>query len=145
MSDVFKNKLTTGFWIVSVLALLWNAMGVMAYLQQAYNTEEYRANFNEAQLAIIDATPAWATAAFAIAVFAGIIGCVLLLLRKKLAKLFFIISFLGIVAQNAYSFGLTDAMQYFKGFDWFLVISVPIVAILLILYSRKAISRHWIT
>jgi hypothetical protein len=145
MSDVFKNKPTTGFWVVSVLALLWNVMGVMAYLQQAYNTEEYRANFNEAQLAIIDATPAWATAAFAIAVFAGIIGCVLLLLRKKLAKTLFIISFLGIVVQNAYSFGFTDAMQYFKGFDWFLVISVPVIAILLIMYSRKAISRHWIT
>src|SRR5690606_26733091 len=145
MSDVFKNKPTTGFWIISVLALLWNIMGVMAYLQQAYNTEEYRANFNEAQLAIIDATPAWATAAFAIAVFAGIIGCVLLLLRKKLAKTLFIISFLGIVAQNAYSFGFTDAMQYFTEFNWFLIISVPIIAILLIMYSRKAISRHWIT
>jgi len=145
MSDVFKNKPTTGFWVVSVLALLWNIMGVMAYLQQAYNTEEYRANFNEAQLAIIDATPAWATAAFAIAVFAGIIGCVLLLLRKKLAKTLFIISFLGIVAQNAYSFGFTDAMQYFTEFNWFLIISVPIIAILLIMYSRKAISRHWIT
>lgn len=145
MSDVFKNKPTTGFWIVSVLALLWNIMGVMAYLQQAYNTEEFRANFNEAQLAIMDATPAWATAAFAIAVFAGIIGCILLLLRKKLAKVFFIISFLGIVAQNAYSFGFTDASQYFKAFDWFLIISVPVIAILLILYSKKAISRHWIT
>ena len=145
MSDVFKNKPTTGFWIVSVLALLWNIMGVMAYLQQAYNTEEFRANFNEAQLAIMDATPAWATAAFAIAVFAGIIGCILLLLRKKLAKIFFIISFLGIVVQNAYSFGFTDASQHFKAFDWFLVISVPVIAILLILYSKKAISRHWIT
>ena len=145
MSDVFKNKPTTGFWVVSVLALLWNIMGVMAYLQHAYNTEEYRANFNEAQLAIMDATPAWATAAFAIAVFAGIIGCILLLLRKKLAKAFFIISFLGIVVQNAYSFGFTDASQYFKTFDWFLAISVPVIAILLILYSKKAISRHWIT
>ena len=145
MNDVFKNKPTTGFWIVSVLALLWNIMGVMAYLQHAYDTEEYRANFNEAQLAIMDATPAWATAAFAIAVFAGIIGCILLLLRKKIAKLFFIISFLGVVVQNAYNFGFTDVSQFFGGFDWFLVLAVPIVAILLILYSRKAISRHWIT
>lgn len=145
MSDVFKNKPTTGFWIVSVLALLWNIMGVMAYLQQAYNTEEFRNNLNEGQLAIIDATPAWATAAFAIAVFSAIIGSVLLLLRKKFAKLLFIISFLAIVVHDIYIYTFTDIMKYFGGFDWFLALSVPIIAIFLILFSKKAISRHWIT
>ena len=38
----------------------------------------------EAYRAIVENRPAWATAAFAIAVFGGAFGCLLLLLRKWL-------------------------------------------------------------
>lgn len=34
------NKPTSAFWIISAVALLWNIMGVIAYLGQAYMTEE---------------------------------------------------------------------------------------------------------
>ncbi len=37
------NKPTVLFWIIGVVALIWNAMGVNAYIQQAYNTESYQA------------------------------------------------------------------------------------------------------
>ena len=38
-----NNKPTTTFWIIGVIALLWNIMGVLAYLGQAYMTDEVRA------------------------------------------------------------------------------------------------------
>ncbi|MDH5412635.1 MAG: hypothetical protein OEW87_00730, partial [Flavobacteriaceae bacterium] len=78
------------FWIIGVIALIYNGMGINAYLQQAYNTESFQAMYSAEQLELIAMTPAWATAAFAIAVFAGFLGCIGLLLRKKWAKSLFL-------------------------------------------------------
>ncbi|MBN2868591.1 MAG: hypothetical protein JXK08_07965, partial [Flavobacteriaceae bacterium] len=50
------------FWIVSVIALLWNAMGVMAYLGQAFLTEEALAAMPPEQQEIYSIDyPAWYT------------------------------------------------------------------------------------
>ena len=88
MTDQSTTKPPVWFWIISVVALLWNGMGVNAYLQQAYMTEGFKAQYNAEQLEAIANTPAWVTAAFAIAVFAGFLGCVGLLLRKKMGQTF---------------------------------------------------------
>ena len=71
------------FWIISILALIWNSMGVNQYLQQAYNTEAFKSMVSTEELEMIGQLPTWYTAVFAIAVFAGALGCILLLLRKK--------------------------------------------------------------
>ena len=71
------------YWIISVIALVWNGMGVNAYLQQAYDTESYRTMYTQEQLDIAANLPAYITAAFAIAVFGGTLGSILLLLRKN--------------------------------------------------------------
>ena len=79
------NKPTAAFWIIAVLALIWNIMGVMAYLAQAFMTDDMKALLPEAEREMYENKPAWATAAFAFAVFAGLIGALALLLRKKWA------------------------------------------------------------
>lgn len=75
------------FWILSVLALIWNLFGVMAYLSSAFMTDEMKASMTEAELRLAENTPAWATAAFAIATWGGLLGCIALLFRKKWARL----------------------------------------------------------
>jgi hypothetical protein len=79
------NKPPVWFWIVSVLALLWNGAGVYQYLQQAYNTDSFKAMCTPEQLEVYANLPSWYTAVFAIAVFGGFLGCLMLLFRKKIA------------------------------------------------------------
>lgn len=140
-----SSKPPIWFWVVSVIALLWNIMGVNAYLQQAYKSEAFRANFNEQQLAILDATPAWATAAFAIAVFAGALGCIALLLRKKWAKPLFLISFIAVLVQFSHELFMTNASDYYDSFAWIMTISIPIIAALLVKLSKTSIAKNWIS
>ena len=87
-----KSKSPKGFWIIGIVALLWNLMGVASYLQQAYMTDEALAALPAEQQALYENVPAWVTGAFALAVFGGLLGCILLLMKKKLAALLFIIS-----------------------------------------------------
>ncbi|HPF74040.1 MAG: hypothetical protein H7A20_00100 [Rhodanobacteraceae bacterium] len=81
-----SSKPPVWFWIVSVVALLWNMLGVMAFVGQMMMTPDMLAQLPEAQRVQIEARPMWATIAFGIAVFGGAIGCALLLIRSRLAK-----------------------------------------------------------
>lgn len=71
------------FWVVSVIALLWNLLGVMNYLNQAFNQVALMEAMDQAQREVFEGIPAWATAAFAIAVFSGTLASIGLLVRKN--------------------------------------------------------------
>lgn len=144
MTDLSSNKPPIWFWIVSVLALVWNAMGVNAYLQQAYDTEAHRSQYTAEQLQAMAEQPSWYTAAFAIAVFAGTLGCIALLIRRKIAKPLFILSLIAVLVQLYHNLIMTSAIQDAGTFGMVMAIMIPIIAILLIMLAKKAASNGWI-
>jgi len=139
MSENSTNKPPIWFWIVSVLGLIWNGMGVNAYLQQAYNTESFREMYPPEQLEIIANHPAWLTAAFAIAVFGGAIGCLALLLRKKWATTLFLLSLIAVIFQMGYAF-INDQVT-----SMVMVLMIIVFAIFFVWFSRKSAAKGWIS
>ena len=138
------RKPSTSFWVISIIALLWNLMGVNAYLQQAFQTDTFKAMYNEEQLKMIAEAPAWTTAAFAIAVFGGFFGSVLLLLRKQSAKTIFIISLLGILVQMYYNFFIIDSIAVYGPGAMAMPIMVILFAVFLIWYTNFCTKKNWI-
>ncbi|MFI0429129.1 hypothetical protein [Mariniflexile sp. HMF6888] len=134
-----KEKPPVWFWIVSVIALLWNAMGVKEYLGQAYQTESWRAALTDEQFEMISSFPSWLTAAFAIAVFAGALGSLGLLLRKKWAYMLLVVSLIAVIAQMGYIL----IQGHFDGIG--MTISIIAFAIFLVWFSKKSISKVWIS
>lgn len=132
-----SNKPTTAFWIIGIVALLWNLMGVSAYLQQAYMTAEELAALTAEQNALFENTPAWVTAAFALAVFGGTLGCILLILRKKLSSFLFVISFFSLLGQIIYIVFMSNTLDVY-GFEGVIMplLALPVSAFL-IWYSKK--------
>lgn len=79
-----SNKPSKAFWIIGILALLWNLMGASAYMFQTLATDEMIANMPpEQQAEMMIEHPAWLTALFALAVFGGVIGCIFFLLKRN--------------------------------------------------------------
>ena len=138
-----NSKPSGSFWAISIIALLWNLMGVNQYILMAYKSESVRAGLSAEKLALIDATPVWSTAAFAIAVFAGALGCVALLFRKKIANTLFLVSFLGIIIQNIDAF-MRFKVSEFNGVELTMTLLIPLIALFLIWYSKKCISKGWL-
>lgn len=97
---------TANRWIKPVLitALLWNILGVFAFSMQLLLTPEMVSKLPQEQQLAYNSQPLWATLAFAIAVFGGALGCVLLLFKKSLATLTLIISLAAVLAQQYYNF-----------------------------------------
>lgn len=134
------NKPPVWFWIVSVVALLWNGLGVMAYLTRAFATDEMIAALPEEQQAeFLTEYPAWYTAAFAIAVFAGALGSLGLLLRKKFAYSLFVLSAIGAIVQHVYLFMNIEMASVV------MPIMIIVVCLFLIWFSKKSSAKGWIS
>jgi len=138
------NKPKTAFWIIAVIALIWNLMGVMAYLGQAYMTDEAKALLTEAEKALYDNVPIWVTAAFAIAVFGGVLASIALLMRKQIAKTLFLVSLIGILVQMIYNFFISGAMDVYGPGEIIMSTMVIVIGVYLYLYSKKSIINGWL-
>ena len=136
MSDS-SNKPEISFWIIGIIALIWNILGVVAYLMQAYMTEEDLLALPLEEQALYSDIPAWVTAAFALAVFGGLLGCLLLLLRKKLATFVFIISLIGIIVQMIYNVFMSKAAEVFGPGNMIMPLMVIVIGTFLIWYSKR--------
>lgn len=80
-----KGSVPWHLWLVGVLALLWNGYGGYDYVMTQTNNAAYLANYTEAQRAYFDSFPMWMEAVWAIGVWGGVLGSILLLLRSKWA------------------------------------------------------------
>jgi hypothetical protein len=130
---------------VAGIALVWNLLGVMAYVQQAYMGPEAIAALPEAQRALMDATPAWATAAFAIAVHGGALGSLALLMRKAWAVPVLVLSLLAVIVQMFHSFIMSNSFEVFGPGGVIMPVMVIIIAVYLVVLSMKARDNRWIS
>lgn len=129
------------FWVISIIALIWNGLGVANYFAQM--NPEVLEMYRESERMIVSGRPAWATAGFALAVFGGAIGSILLLLRSSASFYLFVISFVGVIVAMLHSLGLDIE---FGGAEIAGIVVMPIaVAGFLIWYSMLAQRNRWIS
>jgi hypothetical protein len=139
-----SNKPKTWFWVVSALALVWNLMGVMAYITQVTMTPEAMQALPEDQQALYSSMPSWATGAFAIAVWGGALASILLLLRRKWATAVLILSMAAILVQMYHSFFVSNSFEVFGPGGLVMPIMIIVFAAGLIWFSRKATAEGWL-
>lgn len=143
MSEVSENKAPKWFMIVAVILLIWNLLGVMAYLMQVTMSPEALAALPEAQLELLENTPAWATVAFAVAVNGGALGCLLLVLKRNLAGFFLQLSLAAVLVQMFYSFFMSKSFEVFGPGGLVMPVMVIVIAIYLVVLASKAKANRW--
>jgi len=139
MNDEAVRRVHWSFWLIGVVTLVWNVGGVINFLVQM-NPEMLDA-FRESERAIIEGRPAWATAAFAIAVFGGALGCLLLLFKKSVATYAFIASLLGVIVTMIHTLGVD--IEFGLGEILGIILMPLVLAVFLIWYSTYAEGNGW--
>jgi hypothetical protein len=139
------NKVPTWFYVVAVIALLWNAAGLMAVIADLRLSAADIATLPADQQALYAARPGWSVVGSVIAVCAGTLGCLLLLLRKRLAIVLFGLSLAGIVLQNIGIFVIAGAGKNGDPVPFVLQGIVFLIAIGLLLLARRAKANGWLT
>ncbi len=138
MNDKTVGGVHWSFWTIGAVALIWNVMGGINFFAQM--NADTLAAYPEAARALVEGRPAWATGAFAIAVFGGALGCLLLLLRKSAALYLFVASLLGVIVTNIHTLGVAGSTEIWVGS----VMSLAVAAFL-IWYSKQAGNKGWIS
>ena len=131
------------FMVVAAVLLVWNLLGVMAYIAQVTMGPQALAAMPDEQRQVIENTPAWATAAFAVAVNFGALGCVLLLLKRNLAGLFLQLSLAGVVVQMFHSFFMSNSFEVYGPGGLVMPVLVIVIAIYLVALAAKAKAHRW--
>jgi hypothetical protein len=140
MNDKTVGGVHWSFWLIGAIALIWNVLGVANFFVQM--NPDVLAAYRESERAIIEGRPAWATGAFAIAVFGGALGCLLLLLRKSAAYYLFIGSLLGVIVTMTHTLGV--GIDFGFGETLGIILMPLLVAAFLIWYSKQAENKGWI-
>ncbi|MGB1876210.1 MAG: hypothetical protein ACPHGY_04680 [Rhodospirillaceae bacterium] len=141
MSDDSRAAVHKSFWVIGAFALVWNGLGSVNYLIQvtAESLDAYRA----VEQAIIADRPAWATGAFAVGVFGGTVGAVLLLLGKSVAFHVFIVSLIGVVVFTVHTLSL--GLDFGIG-EMVVIVAMPtVVGLLFAWYAKYAEGKGWVS
>ena len=141
MHDKASSTIHWSFWLISIIMLIWNIMGSINFVVQMVNAEMV-ASMSETHRAIIEGRPLWATTGFALAVFAGALGCIFLLLKKSSSFYLFVVSLLGVIITMIHSLNITIK---FSTPDLIMMVIMPlVVATFLAWYSKQASIKGWI-
>jgi hypothetical protein len=129
-------------WLIAVVATLWNSMGAVDYLMTQTKNAAYLKSFTPQQLDYFFGFPAWVISAWAIGVWGGVAGSLLLLFRKRIAAPVFLASVLGVIVTDIYNFGLTNGLEIMGGASAAIFPAVICaIAVALYLYARAMAAK----
>ncbi len=126
------------FWVIAVIAILWNLMGVSAFLMDMMVTPEQLADMDEGMRSLHESSPIYQKIVYGLAVFTGLLGSIALALRKSWAIPIFLVSLICVVLQLIISVAATDALNILGPTALILPSAVILIAAFLYWHSRNA-------
>jgi len=114
-------------WLVGILGGLWSVMGVVSFMLTQMNVEAVMSQFPPTQRAYFESFPFWAVAFWALGVFGGVVGCLLLLLKNRLAFHVLVGSAIGAIVSNLGGLFLLGGMAVMRETGGLGFTAVPIV------------------
>ena len=129
-------------WLIGIIGGLWSSMGVISFMLTQMNVEAVMSRFPPQQREYFESFPLWADAFWAIGVLGGVIGCLLLLLRNRLAIHALLASVIATSVSTLGGVVLLGGMEVMVATDALGFTVFPIVvAAFLALYAR-AMSKQ---
>ena len=136
-----EQPLPGWFRIAAIGSVIWYLLGCASYL---YQVTVDPAGLPADQRAMLEAAPTWMYAAFAIGVWVGLAGAIMLLMRKRLAPTLLLVSLVAAIAQFAAYFADPELRAVVSSGG--LTIPAVIIAIsaLVTWFAHRARRRGWL-
>lgn len=132
------SRTPTQFWIVAILATIWNAFGAFDYLMTQTRNEAYLAHFTDPQRVYFESFPMWMEATWAFGVWGGMAGALLLLARSRHAVMAFGVSLAGLAISTLYQYVLNSPPEWMMtGGMMAMNLAIWAAAIGLLLYAQR--------
>ena len=129
------------FWIAAAGALLFELLGCfMFYAQMSIDPDTLPID----QRAMWDASPPWISAAYGVAVGVGVVGAVLLLMRRRLAEPLLLVSLVAVAVQFGGVLLVPAIREVTPSAAYNLPIAIFVVCYGIWMLSRLARKRGWL-
>ena len=125
----------------AIASLLFMALGCMMYLMHVLADP---AQMPADQRAAYEALPAWVNAAFAISVWVGATGALLLVLRRKHAELLLLVSLAAVLVWLAGMMLTTQVRENMSANDLLVAIVVVALTWTIFWFARHSRQREWL-
>ncbi|MDG3583682.1 hypothetical protein [Galbibacter pacificus] len=132
------------FWIIALFALVWNLMGAGSFIGHISMSHESLLALPDTERKLLMSYPTWIEVVYALAAFTGVLASIGLLLRKKWAKLLFIISLIAVTVQMVYSIIAVTSLETFGPEAVILPVFIILAGIFHVFISRYAIKKGWL-
>lgn len=138
------HKPNTLFWVIAILALLWNIMGIFQFIMPLVNPEFMLEGYSNAAKELFNNLPSWYWIFFGVATITGLIACVTQLLRKRSAILLFLISMVAVFIVEGYWILGTDAVEIMGQEAVIMPLIVVVLSIVFYFLSKMFLSKGYL-
>ena len=143
-----KINVPAWFWILAILFLLWNILGVLSFIGDLNSTKESleaMEAYSDREIELMLSLPSWTKVFYGLATFSGLIGAIGLIMKKRFAVPLFVTSLCAAVFHHAYIYTTTEAMSVMQMPSKIMSLVVISTCVLQLWFSRKARSRAWLS
>jgi hypothetical protein len=139
--DYAPRPVASWFTMAAVASLLFMALGCLMYLMQVLSDP---ASLEADQRAAIEALPVWVTGAQAVAVWVGLAGTLMLVLRKKLAEPLLLVSLAAVLVWLAGLLLVPAVRERMSANDLLIPIAVTAITWTIFWFARHSRQREWL-
>ncbi len=129
------------FWVVSVLAVLWNSVGAIDFTATVTNFEPYMSAFSDELRAYFASFDLWVYVVWGAATIGSFVASIFLVLRKKLAVTLFAIATIAVLINMGWALTLDASAAPEGASNPPLSVAIVIIAIALLLFARLMAAR----
>ncbi|WP_343519937.1 hypothetical protein [Sphingomonas sp.] len=144
MASSFAQKPPVWLYIAGIVLLLWGLAGCWAFYMHVTLGAAANPQATDWDRAYYAALPSWFAIDFAVAVGAGALGSIALLLRSKWAVTLYWISLIAVVIQFGYMFLATDVIAVKGALATLFPAFVFAIALFEVWFSGMATKRGWL-
>ncbi len=142
MSDIKSSQVVPGWFSTAALGvLIWELIGCTLF---GWHMLTDPISLPRDQQAIWEATPIWMNAAWAVAILAGLLGAVMLLIRRRPAERLLLLSFVAVVVQFSGLLVVSELRNLVASDDLFLPFLVIVVCYGIWMLARRARKEGWL-
>jgi len=142
MDDPYSPRPVAGWFIIAAVAsLLFMGLGCVSYLMHVLANP---ATMPLDQRAAYEAEPAWVTGAYAVAVWIGLIGALLLVVRRRPAEWALLISLIAVLVWLAGLVLVTPLRESMSANDLLVAIVVTALTWTIYWFARHSGQRGWL-
>jgi hypothetical protein len=144
MNPPAKRSVPVWYWVIAVVAVLWNLMGCAALATELFAQEAMMESMTEPQKAWARSIPTWIYFVYGVAVGTGVAGSVGLCLRSGWSVWLFAISLVAVLIQMVHTMLIAGGLAVMGPGGAIMPTLVIVLAAFLLWFSWLARGKGWI-